>query len=940
MENDKNIIQWERHTEADIMFRFTQTGPQKLSYGDKIIIRSGEVAIFTSDGKLTGGLETGEYEINNANLPILSEIEIYNKEKTFDGNIYFIDVNPSKGHIWGALTPVSITDKNVNDVSVGVIGKYDYQIANYKLFAKRIAPKFDTFSRTDLDKYIKPRILTEFINAANELHVSIFDIEQYYTAIASIMGEKLHEIFSELGITIENIVIDEVQLPTLLRNPLNKRKYDELTSESFSKIDFDPSLGLNNGECYIEMNKLKVNSKEENLVIANDETKPIDTIAAPVVENLDKSIQDNLKETEANDSFDEFKLTDDSQTDSYNSEFRLNEEITDKNTYELLNDSEKVQETISSVNSFVLNDKTETINKSEMEYNHNSSLKYEQFDLEVEKQDTIRRYKERINDDSVPAEDVRKGNESLLSLEIQLEESVDNKEFKLQDPTAKKMEVSEDMSTSSVKFESTLSLDDINHNVDTKELEENFSFSLDLNPIDEKYDSQVDNSVENPVESGRKFENDTNNDEKIENRSRLNENFVSMSLEPVEDDVVFQNLNSVHDEFTLSPDTNTVENSNTLEIVDDKLSHSQEKIVESVKIDDFTLSLDPLLEDNSEIEFDVRITDEDIKSIPTYEDEVPLSFEVQNDEQIKFEEFSKIKKDLDYELKDFSKLKSSENSKEDGYKFSEIDSFDDYSSGKQDNDYEIDENLYSIEPPESEIHAGNTVRDLINRKKDFNFFELDEDEQTEDFSAEINQPLVDNTEDASGFNNYSDDPYLNLVAERQKNNSSKLLDASRTSAFIVRRKREEESRSTLNKDNTDERKGKISKSESLTNGAYSPGVRAYEYDFSSKPGMTKADQRKILREQLLIKLGDSSSTISVFIHTNNRVESRNEPSFSKSTSKTTTKMCPHCAALIAETSKYCRFCGKDTKIVKKICPSCNNHVSDSANFCSICGTRV
>ncbi len=946
MENDKDVIQWDRHAEIDIMFKYTQSGPKKLSYSDEIIVKEGEVAIFTHDGKLADALEIGKHAINNTNLPILSEIKIRKKEKTYEADVYFIDTNLSKGHIWGSSAPVSVNDKNISDVSVGVIGRYDYQIANYKLFVKRIAPKFDTFSRIDLDKYIKPRILTEFINAVNELHVSIFEIEEYYLAISSIMEEKLYEIFSGLGLTLKNIIIDEVHLPKILKDALNKNKYNELTSDSFSKTDFDPSLGLitvSNNRDEESNTKPKPSVRTKNLTIVQPTMELIEEEKIDDIETNDSDkLNQNHSEYELSglnpkheQGFDEFKLSDENLSEGIgNEDFKLIEETinnvefklnTGNESTKLTDTIEDMVETISNVNRFILHENSEQTEYNKRAPKIETTLKYEQFNLEEEKQDTIRRYNEKINNTAIAIEEEKNVNIKEVSLDntitMSYAESVksraDNSLERLNVVTIARENNKSDIDETDeeIQEETTLTLDSVHVNMYSRENTSEFKVSFEL----------IDDNSTNITDQ--------------EKTNDKNEEDVAFSLYSIKGDIG-NNEDNIADKLSLDKvkDSSSIEEANTNDSIETdsifNLDVNHENVTQNHETSDFTISLDPLDEDNAENDFNINIPKEDVEDIFDDSDDFLMSFELPNEELIDFKKLDKIRNDLDDGLEKFANSKDDNSSSNEEYEFASTDSFDDYDNKVFHKD-EIDENLYSIEPPESEKYVDNSIKNLIHRKKELNFFEVED--EVEDMSSEINQPLI--TEEEAD-ENYSDQPYLDLVAERQKNNSSKLLDASRTSAFIVQRKREEESKKELNKKHIEEMKSKSSKSQDVTNGAYTPGVKTYEYDFSASSGGTSAEQRKKLRTQMMNKLGGSSSTANIFVHTNNQVESRVVSSFSRSTSKITERMCPHCAALIPESSTFCRFCGESTKVVKKTCPNCSEHVSGKAKYCSMCGTKL
>ncbi len=777
MEKDKKIVKWERETTKDIMYKYVMPESLKLVYDDKVVISKGEVAIFTNEDQLADALEAGEHLMNNSNLPNLSEVRLRNKEKYFDANIYFLDINLSKNHVWGSSTPVTICDKNLNDVSVGVIGKYDYQISNYMLFVKRIAPKFDTFSRKDLAKYIKPRILTEFINAVNNIHLSIFDIEDYYVAIARIMEDKLDEIFSELGLRLSNLIIDEVHLPKFLKDALKKNNLDDLTSDSFNKSDFDPSLGLNHDDA--DESGLK-NFRNTNTDV--------------VIETLTDKEKVDEKVSEPSNDINEVSLDEIS--------ISIEEEITKKPVNLAVNGEPS---------EFVLTDLADNseINRDKI------NRKYEQFDFYEEREDAIKKYKSRLIDN----------NES-------------NKE---------------------------------------------------------------DNNIKKATHSGV-------------------------------------------EEFQL----NNFESDNDFE--EDLLK-------------EFTISLDPLKEDNSKIEIVKDISLDEVNKSLSEEEDLKLLDISEDDSSFDFAKLDELKFDLDSELdklrtsnefkmskldeEESKSFKSNYDIDENLYNIEPPESEKKYNSSpdtvnQHDSEVVIDENLYSIEPPESEKNIDDSIKQLKVKNKNLNVF-VEEAVDNNNVDEELDLTSLSKPVDTTESNNNENRPYISLVEERQKNNSSRLLDASLTSAFIVQRKREEEKRSTIENNDKkliEELKNKTSQSEDVTNGAYNPGVKSYEYDFSKRPSSSRADQRNKLRSQMMSKLGGSSSTTNAFVHSANKVESREVSSFTRSTSKSTERMCPHCARLIPDSSTYCRFCGESTKVTKKICPSCRNHVSDNAAFCSLCGTKI
>src|SRR3984885_11129369 len=183
------------------------------------------MAAFINEGKVADIFGPGLYTLNTQTLPLLTNLMNWDKkfQSPFKSDVYFFSTRLKTNQRWGTATPITIRDKEFGAVRVRGYGIYAYKIADAKLFYQKVSGTRDLYGVTELEGQLRNTIVARMTDSFAQSSVPFLDMAANQAALGQKIVENLKPSFAELGLSLENFVVENISLPDELQKMLDQR---------------------------------------------------------------------------------------------------------------------------------------------------------------------------------------------------------------------------------------------------------------------------------------------------------------------------------------------------------------------------------------------------------------------------------------------------------------------------------------------------------------------------------------------------------------------------------------------------------------------------------------------------------------------------------------------------------------------------------------------
>jgi membrane protease subunit (stomatin/prohibitin family) len=167
----------------------------------------------------------GLYTLNTQTLPILTYLRNWDKafKSPFKSDVYFFSTRLQTNQHWGTPNPITIRDKEFGAVRLRGFGIYTYHIADPKVFYTKVSGTRDLYSVPDLEGQLRNTIVGRLTDTFANSQVPFLDMAANQVALADKISGQLKPGFVELGLALDNFVVENLSLPDELQKILDQR---------------------------------------------------------------------------------------------------------------------------------------------------------------------------------------------------------------------------------------------------------------------------------------------------------------------------------------------------------------------------------------------------------------------------------------------------------------------------------------------------------------------------------------------------------------------------------------------------------------------------------------------------------------------------------------------------------------------------------------------
>lgn len=219
-----DVIQWTETGDGTLAYRYPMED-MEIQNGGKLTVRDSQMAVFVNEGRIADVFAPGLYTLSTHTLPILTYLMNWDKafKSPFKSDVYFFSTRLQIDQKWGTPTPITIRDKEFGAVRMRAYGIYSYRIAEPKSFYEKISGTRQVYYAADLDGQLRNTIVGRMTSTFGSSTIDFLDMAGNQMRLAELMTADLKPIFADLGLELNNFVVENISLPEELTKLLDQR---------------------------------------------------------------------------------------------------------------------------------------------------------------------------------------------------------------------------------------------------------------------------------------------------------------------------------------------------------------------------------------------------------------------------------------------------------------------------------------------------------------------------------------------------------------------------------------------------------------------------------------------------------------------------------------------------------------------------------------------
>ena len=219
------VVEWKDDSSDTVVYRFPLDDRAQLMTGSTLVVRESQVAIFVYKGKIADVFGPGTHKLTTEVLPFLTQLMSIGTgfEIPIKSDIYYVNTKQFTGQKWGTQNPIVLRDKEFGMVRLRGYGIYSFRVTDPKVFMKEIFGTKNVYTSQEVAEYVRPMVLQSLTDAIAESKMSVLDLATNYKELGDTVVETSIKDFSQYGLTLERLVVENISLPEEVEKMLDER---------------------------------------------------------------------------------------------------------------------------------------------------------------------------------------------------------------------------------------------------------------------------------------------------------------------------------------------------------------------------------------------------------------------------------------------------------------------------------------------------------------------------------------------------------------------------------------------------------------------------------------------------------------------------------------------------------------------------------------------
>ena len=219
-----DVIEWTDDSQDTMVYRFERYG-NEIKYGAMLTVRAGQAAVLVNEGEIADVFAPGMYELQLANLPILSTLQNWKHgfQSPFKAEVYFFNTKRFTDLKWGTKNPIMLRDPEFGPVRLRAFGTYVVRIADPAVFLTEIVGTDGRFTTDEVTNQLRNLIVSRFANVIGSSQIPILELAGNYDQLGQFITGRIAPEFANYGLELTKLLVENVSLPKAVEEALDRR---------------------------------------------------------------------------------------------------------------------------------------------------------------------------------------------------------------------------------------------------------------------------------------------------------------------------------------------------------------------------------------------------------------------------------------------------------------------------------------------------------------------------------------------------------------------------------------------------------------------------------------------------------------------------------------------------------------------------------------------
>jgi len=240
-----DIIEWTDESTDTLVWRFPRCD-NEIKYAAQLVVRQSQAAVFVNEGRIADVFTPGRYRLETENLPLLTTLLgwKYGFHSPFKAEVYFVNTRNFTNLKWGTKNPVIIRDSELGPVRLRAFGTYVVRVASPKKFINEIVGTNGHFTIGEIAEQLRNLIVTRFSDMLASSRIALSDLSASYNEISQELTGKIAAEFSEYGLEISKLLVENIALPPEVESALDKKSSMEIIGNLNDFLKFQSATAM------------------------------------------------------------------------------------------------------------------------------------------------------------------------------------------------------------------------------------------------------------------------------------------------------------------------------------------------------------------------------------------------------------------------------------------------------------------------------------------------------------------------------------------------------------------------------------------------------------------------------------------------------------------------------------------------------------------------
>jgi membrane protease subunit (stomatin/prohibitin family) len=244
-----DVIDWTDDSHDTMVWRFPRKD-NAIKYGAKLIVRESQIAVFVNEGEIADLLTPGTYELETNNLPILTDLQHWDHgfNSPFKAEVYFLNTKRFPDLKWGTKNPIMVRDTEFDMVRLRAFGTYEIRISDPEAFLREIVGTDGHFTTDEIDGQLSNLIVSKLAVILGKDNTPILDLAANYENFGAYITEGIAPYFTEYGLELTKILVENISLPEAVQAALDKRTSRAITGDLDDHLKYQTAEAMGNAQ--------------------------------------------------------------------------------------------------------------------------------------------------------------------------------------------------------------------------------------------------------------------------------------------------------------------------------------------------------------------------------------------------------------------------------------------------------------------------------------------------------------------------------------------------------------------------------------------------------------------------------------------------------------------------------------------------------------------